>query len=189
MLLTLATYRTTTGDLDTTSEAFATAAAEAQTLLEDALGRPGLLESDERTESLELHGGGYVYPNATPVTDAPGLVVHDDIIYGATLDVVDVVLIEWSSSAPQRAEVTYTGGFTTATAPGYMLRDLAFATWAVLHPDDLAASSAIPAGATSAKVGDVAISFGDGGAPGSDGRIGAAIGWSAETLRHRPVSP
>jgi hypothetical protein len=189
VLLTLAKYQTTTGDVTTSSDAFATAAAEAQSLLEDALGRPGLLESAERTESLELHGGGYVYPNAVPVTDAPGLVVHDDIIYGATLDIDDLPLIEWSISSPQRASVTYTGGWTSATAPGYMLRDLAFATWAVLHPEDLAEAAAIPAGATAAKVGDVALSFGADGAPGSSGRIGASIAWSAETLRHRPVTP
>jgi hypothetical protein len=35
----------------------------------------------------------------------------------------------------------------------------------------------------------VALSFGADGAPGSSGRIGASIAWSAETLRHRPVTP
>jgi hypothetical protein len=186
VLLTETVYRQITGDAETPADAVATASSAAQDLLEDALARRGFLELDERTEELTLEGGGYVYPTAVPIIDAPGLVVHDDVVYGATPSLPEFVGLI-GSTPPVYASVTYTGGFDSDTAPGYMLRDLAFAAWGILRPAQVLALAETP-GATSVRVGDVALSFGAGGAGGGTTSL-VGVSWSAYTLRHRGLEP
>lgn len=182
MLLTETYYRAITGDTTTPTGAFASAASAAQDLAEDALGRIGMLEAGERTETLELFEGGYLYPTATPLLSVPDYSTIGDVVYGATAD-LDTWLGILGAVAPVTVELTYTGGISTDTAPEYLLRDLAAATYAILHPPDLDATSAIPANATGAAVGDVSLSFGPEGAGGSSASLLAGITWSEQTMR------
>jgi hypothetical protein len=182
MLLTHDYYMAVTGDTASSAEAFATAASSAQELLEDAVGRVGQLEHAERTETLTLEADGYLYPRAVPLVDADaGWQVRDNALHGGSIDLASFVGL-LGTEYPTDVTVTYRGGYTTATLPEYAMRDLALATYLLLHPMDLVAATAIPAGATSASVGDVSLSFGPAGASGSIGRIGAQIVFSAETL-------
>jgi hypothetical protein len=183
MLLTHDYYMAVTGDTTSSAEAFATAASSAQELLEDAVGRVGLLEHGERTETLTLEADGYLYPTAVPLVDADaGWRVKDNALHGGSLDLGTWVGL-LGTEYPTDVTVTYRGGYTTATLPEYAMRDLAAATHVLLHPADLTATSAIPAGATSASVGDVSLGFGADGAGGSSATLLAAVTWSAETLQ------
>lgn len=186
MLLDHDYYKAITGDLASSPEAFASAASSAQDLLEDALDRVGLLESAVRTESMPVSDSGYVYPTATPVTVADGWTIRDNSLLGGRTD-----LGEWvgliGSDEPAYTDVTYTGGYTWATLPEYARRDLASATWALLHPPDLSSTTATPAGASSVSVDDVSISWGAGGAPGSSATVLRAVVWSPETMKLRGV--
>lgn len=188
MLLTETYYRNITGDTDTPADAFATAASVAQDLLEDALSVPGFLESAERTETLAIHDGAVCYPTATPITDAPGFTVVDgNTLYGVTSDLPAFVgLID--AAAPASAEVTYTGGWTADTAPGYMRRDLAFVTWAILRPAAVLQLGQLAGSPTSASVGDVSVSYGPSGAA-PDGLAVVGVEWSRFTMRHRSIEP
>jgi hypothetical protein len=188
MLLSFDYYQAITGDTDTPVEAFATAASAAQDLLEDALGLPGFLESKVRTEELVVHDG-VVYPTATPVTVAEGYTVVDDTLYGATPDLSSWVGgIDALTTRPTTASITYTGGWTGETAPGYMRRDLAFVTWSILRPAYVLSVGAIAGSPTSASVGDVSVSYGSSGAA-PDGLAVLGVDWSYFTMRHRPVEP
>lgn len=188
MLLTWDYYQAITGDTTTDDAAFASAASSAQDLVEDALDRVGHLEQAERTETLEVGPDGVLYPTATPLVDVPGYATIGDVVYGASSDLSTWVGL-LGSSAPATVELTYTGGYTSDTAPEYLLRDLAAATYAILHPPDLSATSAIPANATSASVGDVSLGFGAAGAGGSSASLLPSITWSAQTMQLREVEP
>lgn len=188
MLLSETYYRNITGDTDTPADAFATAASAAQELLEDALGVPGFLESAARTETLTVYEGGICYPTACPITIAEGFTVVDsNTLYGATPDLPAFVGLI-GSVVPASADVTYTGGWTSDTAPGYMRRDLAFVTWAILRPASILALGQLAGSPTSASVGDVTVSYGANGAA-PDGLAVIGVNWSHFTLRHRPVEP
>lgn len=188
MLLSETYYRNITGDTDTPADAFATAASAAQDLLEDALGVPGFLESAVRTETLTVYQGGICYPTATPITIAEGFTVVDgNTLYGVPPDVPAYIGLI-GSVVPASAAVTYTGGWTSDTAPGYMRRDLAFVTWAILRPAGVLALGQLPGSPTSASVGDVTVSYGAaGGAPNGLAVVG--VEWSHFTIRHRQVEP
>lgn len=187
MLLTEDYYQRITGDTATPTEAFATAASAAQDLLEDALGVPGFLESGERTESLPICDG-VVYPTATPVTVAEGYTVVDgNTLYGVTPD-LPAWLGTLDTPHAARADVTYTGGWTADTAPGYMRRDLAFVAWAILRPATVLSLGAIAGNPTSARVGDVAVTYGANGAA-PDGLAVVGVDWSYYTMRHRAIEP
>jgi hypothetical protein len=186
MLLTESYYRAVTGDTSTSTETFASAASSAQELCEDALDRVGMLELGERTETLEVAPAGYLYPTATPLISADGWTVDGYALRGGSSSLT--AWVGWlGSDLPATVDATYVGGYTTATAPEYLLRDLAFATYALCHPPDLGAMSVIPAGASAVSVGDVSVSFGSGGAPGTMGGLGVSITWSAHTMQLRAV--
>lgn len=187
MILTFEYYQQITGDTDTPAEAFATAASAAQDLLEDALGVPGFLESAERTETLTVYDNGAVYPTATPVTVADGYTVHDDVLYGATADFPAFVGLI-GAEIPPTVDVTYTGGWTGDSAPGYMRRDLAFVTWSILRPAYVLSIGQLAGSPTSASVGDVTVSYGSSGAA-PDGLAVIGVDWSYFTMRHRPLIP
>jgi hypothetical protein len=171
MLVTVERYRTITKDTTTAEAAVLDALADAQALLEGDLGRG--LESAERTERLQLHSNLRVYPAVTPITVADGYTIYgfSELLgaspAGGPFDLTD----------PQYAEVTYTGGYTAATVPTCIERDIAWAAYQLLGLD---ASSHIPAGATSVRVGDTAVTFAK---PRS--AADAGIRWTSPTLRYR----
>lgn len=172
MLVTVGRYRSVTGDTTSTEADITEALAEAQTLLEDALRRP--LEEAERTERLRVLDGR-VYPSATPISDGGALTVEGDALTGAT-PVTSLVGITDSD----HATVTYTGGYTTATVPRCIERDIAWAAHAVLRPSSVAA---VPVGATSVRLGDAAVTY------AKPARGGQQFGWSPQTLRYRRRLP
>lgn len=185
LLVTLARYRAITGDTTTNDSTVTARIEEATEALADELGRP--LEHDERTESLFPTRDGYLWPKATPITDGGDYEVDGHGLKSTTPWPVGSFFGE-----PGYVSVTYSGGFVERTAnpdatnrlPSYMERDIAFAAKALIDADT---PLAVPAGATSATVGDVAVSYGPGGAPGSvDALTGA---WSRRTLswRYAPV--
>ena len=186
MLLTTTYYRQLTGDESTAATAVASAASAAQDLLEADLARVGYLEEAERTETLPLFDDGTLYHTANPVTAVDGgLDWLDGVVYGAVPDVPAFTGII-DAVRPRRVELTYTGGFTEATCPEPILRDLAWVAYAIIHGVSArqAAAAGATSGATSVRLGDVAVTWPSGGsAAGAATRLGVV--WSPATLAHR----
>jgi len=187
MLLTTAYYRQLTGDEATAATAVASAASAAQELLEADLARPGYLESAERTETLPLLDDGTVYPTATPVTAVDGgLDFFDNVVFAAVPDVLTFTGLIDATRSPKRVTLTYTGGYSSTTAPGTILRDLAWVSYALIHGTSArqGAASSATAGAQSVRLGDVAVTWGANGASsGAAAQLGVV--WSPATLAHR----
>lgn len=183
MLVTYERYVEITGDTTTASATVEARLVDAQGLLEDTLGRP--LETGERTERMRIYnvdGVATVYPSAVPVTDAGDYTQVGDGLVGAT-PIGGVAF-----GVPQgHAEVVYTGGFdpdeTDPDEPAYLPRsierDIAWAAHALTHHP----SSQIPAGATSVRLGDAAVTY----AKPTSG--GSPVSWSPATLRWRRRLP
>jgi hypothetical protein len=168
-LVTVGQYRTITLDTTSSDVAISGALIEAQTMVEEYLGRQ--LTSRQRTEVLLIDRTGRVRPSAVPITSV-------SVPVGATIDRFTITDVDpdetpspffwtdpvtWGSWQP-RATVTYVGGFTSATLPATIRRRIAVEAWSLLHPSDL---SAVASGAQSVSVGDASITFGAGGAPGA----------------------
>lgn len=89
---------------------------------------------------------------------------------------------------PDAIEVTYTGGYVERTAnpdapnrlPACIQRDIALAAQAL---GQTATTSGYPVGAESVRLGDAAVTFGEGGAPARSDLVDGC--WSRETLRYR----
>jgi hypothetical protein len=149
VILTVDSYRSITGDTTTAASAVSARIEEAIELLEDYLDRP--LESDERTESLRPDRHGRLWPRATPITD------------GGTYEVDGLALIgtlPWPRGfidSTTAIEVTYTGGWTEATLPPSIARDLAYVAYKLEHPPALGVSD-YPEGATSVRLGGASSS-------------------------------
>lgn len=172
-LVTLARYRTITGDTASASGLVNAALADAQADLEEVLDRP--LESMERTEELPFvesrRHGLVVYPPAVPVTAAGSLTIRGNAVLGAT----PIGSPLGGGERPGWAELTYTGGYTTSSVPRCIEADIA---WDARRR--LRAESPVPVGATAVSLGDAAVSF------GADGATGGVTGnWSRQTLRYR----
>lgn len=175
MLITVAYYELVTGDHDSADEAITARVEHATDLLAEALDRP--VVQAERTERLWPDRAGNLWPRAVPIVAATGWTIDGHRLYGGFApDETGAIL------------VTYTGGWVERTAnpdatnrvPAYVAEDLAWATHALLHPPE--ASTDVPAGATSVRLGDAAVTFGPDGPP----RPGlTAIRWSRRTLSHR----
>lgn len=190
MLLTTSYYRDLTGDTASPDAAVASAASAAQDLLEADLARSGYLESEERSEVCLLYPDGTLYPTATPITAIDGgYTVVDDTVYGAVPDVVEFTGLIDTTREPKRATITYTGGYTTATCPEPVLQDLAWATYAILNgtSSKTSAATSATAGASSVRLGDVAITWPAGALPSNPSRLGLA--WSEATWRLRNREP
>lgn len=176
MLLTAARYQAITGDKATNQIAVTAAVELATERLEDALGRE--LASAERTESLWPDRGGWLWPTVTPITACADYTIDGNGLIG-------VFGPGWPDETG-RVPVTYTGGWVERSAnpsaanrlPTYIEDDLAWATWALLHPDTSATQ--YPAGATAVRLGDASVTFGPDGPP----RPGTGIKWSRRTLAH-----
>jgi hypothetical protein len=155
-LLPEARYRQLTGDHTSAAADVERALTDAQRLVEEYLRRP--LELAERTERLRvyhLNGARAVYPKATPIQLVPaGLTVEGAAVVGAD------ALTSWAgwSSRSDRSyvEITYTGGYTDITLPLTIGREIARTAQQLLSP---ATAQAIPGGAKSVRVGDVAVTL------------------------------
>lgn len=162
------TYARYTGDTSTDAEDVDEALDDATQLLEERLGRT--LALGTHTETLRRIGGR-VYPSVLPLSSATGYEVEGDAI-------VDVQPDTWTDRPDGPATVTYVGGFTTETLPRAIARDISFCAQQLL---EVQVASEVPVGATSVRVGDIAVGFGGDGA----GRARRSYSWSADTLRWR----
>lgn len=187
LLVTVARYQTLTGDTATAASAASAAIEDATAMLAETLGRPQALKSESRTETMNVGRNGDLRPLAVPVTAVTGydsFTTHT--IYGASADAT-IPLGLLGTDVPSTVEITYTGGWLERIAagsvpnalPAYMERDIAVAAYQILRPGTMLA---VPAGVSSASVGDASVSYGASGAPGGGS---SRISWSAETLRWR----
>jgi hypothetical protein len=193
MPLVLATrYASITGDTDTAASAVEEALVEAIDALEDVLDRP--LAEEERTELLRPYRDGRLWPRATPITDGGDYQVDGEgLRYSTPWPAAPFGVLGDEQTG---VSVTYTGGFVERShednidapnrLPTYIERDLCFAAWRLLHPPALTASN-VPAGAVSAQVGDVSVSYGPGGARSTSDVLDGV--WSRMTLgwRYAPI--
>ncbi len=163
MLVGVETYRLLTGDNTTAASAVQSALQDAQDLVEESLDRVGFLESAEHTETVFVIRGKS-WPTATPVTDA-AYVIGDN---GRSLLDVDsypdnlVVDTYETFDNVARASITYTGGYTAETVPMRIKLAISQTAHRQLHPAAPVDSSYV--GAKSIRVGDVSVTYGDGGA-------------------------
>jgi hypothetical protein len=185
-LVTVLAYQSITGDDTSAGSAVEEWIDRSVAKLEDALDRK--IESGERTERMYPTRDGSLWPHAIPITVAPdGLRVDGNRLYGGlfTFGTYDPV-------TGHSSEFTYTGGWVERSAnpsaanrlPACIEEDIAIGAWVLGHPQPLAVAAQIPAGATSVRLGDAAVSYGPGGAPGARAR---RIQWSAKTLGYRYV--
>jgi hypothetical protein len=172
-LLTVERYRVLTGDNDTANSAVTAAIEDAQRLLADELGRPGI-EVGTYTEVLPVSRSLAVYPSVLPILTVPAGYDH---YLGVVHDVTPDGAPFWDRRQPT-ITLTYTGGWDDTTVPEPVARDLAQAAYQILRPT----TEQVPSGATSVTLGDASVTF---GADGYQGGPGAGISWSAATLRHR----
>lgn len=189
-LLTIGRYRIITGDTTSASAVIEDAIEDATALLEEDLGGRKL-ESAERTERLKIYystvfAGGRVYPTHTPVTavtDDDYEIVTPSTLAGVSPDTTDNPFF---GAVEPHASVTYTGGFVERTAnvgdsnvlPAYVEYDLAWAAHSILRPSEL---TAVPAGATSIRVGDLSVGY----ANPTSSRTKSSARWSDHTLKLR----
>lgn len=173
-LVTPARYKAITGDTSPETDVQQWI-DEATALLADDLGRTAL-EHGAHLETLWPDRRGVLYPTIPHVTAVSAGTLAWGGITGLACD-------------GQPVDVTVTGGWVERTAnptapnalPVQLERDIAAAAYALGHPNQMLAS--LPAGATSASVGDVAISFGGNGQTRSADDMW--IRWSRATLRWR----
>jgi hypothetical protein len=178
------TYGWYTGDHDTDESIVNQAVDKATKLLEERLGRS--LAYGSYTERLPVYtvaGAFTVFPSVIPLTQ----VLTNGTVRGDQIADVDVdadsgtSFAVWSPSTGESryATVTYVAGFTPDALPESIIRDICACALRDLQD---AAPSVIPVGATSVRVGDVAIGFGSEGAPAS---AAGGFEWSSDTLRWR----
>jgi hypothetical protein len=175
MLVTVDRYQTITDDTTSASGTVVAALTDAQLLLEERLGRP--LEQDERTERVHMfqeRRGIAVYPRALPLisaTDPQGATVAGAAFVGGSP-------LGWADFADGWRDITYVGGFDPAETdpneadflPRTLERAIIWAAFADIHQSDVTAS--LPVGVSSARVGDVALTWGGSGfSPGASGEV------------------
>lgn len=181
-IVTFARYVEITRDLST-DEITATARLdEAQEMIEEALDRPLALEARTEVVILEPDSSwGYLaYPRSTPITEVPGDAVYfryDDVTL-RSVPPDGSPLFGWVGSLPLTATVTWTGGFTADTLPRKLERAIADLAHA------LEVGSSAPLGATSVRVGDVAITYEKSEHAGLDAYVPGLWG-RIRTFRHR----
>lgn len=179
-MISVARYRSLTGDTASTNDDVETAITDAQALLEEYLGRP--LEAIERTETMRPDRGGMIWPKATPLVEADGWTIDGLGLVGTRS------AWYWGQDA---FEVTYTGGWSapddvspiSEVLPTCLQRDIAMAAYRLLHPTISQLVNITP-GADSVRLGDAAVSGkGLGGGENTDSW------WSRRTrgYRYAPV--
>lgn len=181
-LVTVARYRTITGDHDSAASAIEERLVDAADLLADDLGRP--LEEAERTEAVWADRDGRLYPAATPIVDAPGWTIDGVTLTGRT------IWGSWFGEDGETVTVTYTGGWVersgNPTAPNRLPvcieRDLAWCAFRLGQPTNTALVT-LPAGVDQVRLGDAALSTTS--PTGLNVAAASVAAWSAETLRYR----
>lgn len=151
---------------------------ESQELIEDFLKRP--LDSASRTEQCLIHPANRIYPRATPIAAVSAGTIENDgyAVSGISPDGGPFVDF-YRQSQYVYATVTYTGGFTSVTAPRTLKRAVMRLAHAIIVPP--AESSMIPVGATSVSLGDASVSFAE--PTGSGGEIDALVPGLTRTLK------
>lgn len=189
VLVSVDRYQVITGDTDSATAQVETAIGDAADLLADELGWPGVI-LDDYTETLPLAqdpwtGVLIAFPTVRPVhSEANGLTVRDDVVYGATP--VSSPSFYGLASPPVATTLTYSAGWAAdgtgrAKTPAGVERDVAWVAHMLLHPTD---RLQVPAGASSVQLGDARVSFAAPVAPGQ-----AGIVWSKATRAWRRRSP
>jgi hypothetical protein len=153
MIVDWATYKLVTGDRFSAEADVVAALARAQSKAEERTGRH--FDLLERTESLAVDEGGFVWPSAYPVTGVSlptTATVGDDgmSIKTGTVSwqdaVSDLLPAVVSRAGRPRVLVTYTGGYATpADVPTGLTDAISELAQRYLNPAD---TSTIPAGAT-----------------------------------------
>lgn len=170
LIVTVERYQVITGDTPTDRAAVSALIEDAQRLLADELGRPGIT-LDDYTETLPLSPAGAAYPGVTPVVAAPAGI---DYVLGA-FEGCTVDGGPFPSRPPYTTTVTYTAGWDAATAPNCVIYDLAWAAYQLGHATPPGAG-----GATQVTLGDASVTYPGGAPAGVD-----AVTWSDETRRYR----
>lgn len=171
MLVTVDRYQVLTGDTASAASAVSARIEDAQGLLVDALGRPGIT-LDDYTETLPLSPSGAAYPGVVPVVTPPAGV---DMVLGA-FEGCSIDGSPFPGGYPPTTTVTYTAGWAADTVPTSVEIDLAWAAWRLLNP-----TAPTPPGATSIANGDASMTL----AAASTGSAVDGVGWSRATLRWR----
>lgn len=174
-MITAARYAALTGDDATAGGDVDDAVVDATDLLEEYLGRT--LTYGEHTETLIPDREGRLWPRVTPIAEAEGWTVDGLALLGTRLGWY------WGEDT---VEVTYTGGWDDARDPDpaapalplHLQLDIAQAAYRLLHPT-IATDVQIPAGATSVRLGDAAVSG------KSLGGVSSDSWWSAKTRGYR----
>lgn len=185
-MITTDRYRLFTGDTSSGEDDVTEALTAAQELLEEFLDRP--LEYDERTEHLRPDRQGRLWPRATPiVTVDDGYEIDGLAVIGGTPFFPSLGFLGSASAV----EITYSGGWSrpdeetpaSTILPTGLQRDLAQATFRLLHPTVATVAGILP-GAESVRLGDAAV---------SGKRLGAGENtdawWSTRTrgYRYQPI--
>lgn len=185
MLISVDQYQSITGDVTSASAVVETALEDAQSLLEDRIGRG--LEMVERTERVRVFPDGIVYPAVTPLVTVPaGASIQGSAVSGGT------PAGSFLTPADDHSTLTYTGGYdpdeTDRSAATYvpveLARAIAWAARAIISP---ASFGEVPAGATSVTVGDVSLSWGPGGSP-AQGEVVFSSGLLRRWRRRRDLA-
>jgi hypothetical protein len=181
-LVPIDTYRRLTGDTTTADATVDEKLTDAQELVAEYLRRP--LDQAQRTERLRLYryqgattgfdGAWAVYPKATPIDVAAtvGYTVLGSALVGITPD--DGPWLYGSYESGGYATVTYTGGWTSASLPLTVAREICRTAKALLTPS----ATDVAAGAKLVQVGDIRVAYGPAGAVS-----GALDATSQEQLR------
>lgn len=163
--VTVAGYRLQTGDHTSDGVAVTGALVEAEDMLVEELRRHLALES--REDTFHIYPDGRIYPDAWPIVSNTGnLVIEGRALLGATADVTTFVGY-FPDCPPNRATVTWTGGYDDGTNSQRLpvtLRHAIYDLARALVTD----ASPIPVGALSASVGDASVTFGPGGSGSGD---------------------
>lgn len=181
MLVTVDRYRAITGDVGTAPVEVSARVEEAQDELAEVLQRP--LELDEHTELLIPTSDGRLWPRATPIVSATGYTIDGYALRSSWIGNLSTLPF---GTQPAGVEVTYTGGWTHETVPRCIERDLANAAYLLGHRPTADAIGIDTTGASSIKVGDVAVAWSGGrGAPGTSLADRLRACWSRRTLSYR----
>lgn len=170
-VVTIAVYRSVTGDETTASGTVQTWLDDTEQDLEEYLDRPLPLGTytAERCKINNERRGPTVYPRATPISDG-----GDYLVAGHALVGVSPISGLFDQSDPAYAEVTYTGGWSATTLPRCIRNDVCWAVRQAVRGE----AARVPAGATSVSLGDASVSFGARPSDPDDR-------WSRQTRRYR----
>lgn len=177
-LVTIAKYRSVTGDETSATGTLQPALDDAEDLLEEFLRRPLHFDGTERLRLYDEARGSVAYPSAVPIIDAADYTIAGHGLIGAS-----PTGGPFDQSDPAYAEIAYEGGWTEATLPESIARDVSWAAYSLMRPGS---GAAVPVGASAASVGDASVSFGAGGAPA---RAESGVEWSRATRRWKRRLP